>query len=352
MSNSLRVRARAHTGAVGLTAPADDLTGLTPLLRPFVDLTADDEAASCRPSVRVAREVPSGPGWRRVVAVSAYEPDRVLWVHDDRQAITVVGQAGDWRVQHLLRSVRHLLRWQAYAAGDLLLHGGLVTVGGRGIGFVGGKRSGKTSSILSALLAGGAAFISNDDLTVVEGPESGLLGYGSPRTVNIRTDSLLALAHSYPVLANLVADARHPTNAFEGRHRTVESINAGSDRLPGSLWVRVAELATTIGVDLRATAPVDVLVFPTFTDHGGPELSRLGREAAAGILAEHVERQGTRYDPFLADWFPHTDVARRARLIDRLLDTVPCYRLRQDMRRLPEATAVLLQEIDARAVPE
>ncbi|SCL26563.1 hypothetical protein GA0070616_3333 [Micromonospora nigra] len=353
MSDHLLARARTVSGAVQVTAPADDLTDLAALFGPFVDLVPDQDPSPHLPSVHVTREAPTGPGWRRIVTTSAYEPDRVLWVHDERQAVTVVGQAGDWRTQHLLRSVRHLLRWQAYAAGDLLLHGGLVIAGGRGVGFVGGKRSGKTSSILSALVHGGAAFVSNDDLAVVEGPESGLLGYGSPRTVNVRTDSLLALARTYPALAGLLADARHPTNAFEGRHRTVESINTETGtRLPGSIWVRATELAATVGAELRATAAVDALVFPTFADNGEPELTRLSRPAAADALAEHVEREGTKYDPFLADWFPRTDTVRRRRLIDQILTSVPCYRLTQDMRRLPEATAMLLREIGAVGVPE
>ncbi|MBO4206730.1 hypothetical protein [Micromonospora echinofusca] len=387
MSGPTEVVAVTRSGAVRVSAPPDVLAELAGLVRPFVDLhpaapapadaglpvtapgpqsvtavgsppltvapvAVGSPSVADLPAVLVRDAPPTGPGWREEVLSSAYEPDRVLRVHDDDRVIAVVGGTGGWRTQQVLRSVRHLLRWQAYATGDLLLHGGLVTLGGRGVAFVGGKRSGKTSSILSALLRGHADFVSNDDVTVAEAVDGRLVGYGAPRTVNIRTDSLLALAGAYPDLAGLLTGASHPTNGFVGRHRTVEAVRTTTGAtLPGSLWVRASEIAEVTGVALRPEAPVDALVLPGFDDTvDGPVLTRLDRATAAAALAGHIERQGTRYDPFLADWYPDTDAARRQRLVDRLLDEVPCYRLTQDMRRLAESTDLLLAELGARPV--
>ena len=88
------------------------------------------------------------------------------------------------------------------------------------------------------------------------------------------------------------------------------------------------------------------IVLPRFDDSlDGPRVTPLDRDAAAEELVEHVERQGTKYDPFMADWFPHTDQARRDKLIDRLLDETPFYRLEQHMGRLSAGTDLLLDTI-------
>jgi hypothetical protein len=339
--------AETRSGRVRVTAPDALLAELSTLVRPFVTLAADPDPGAELPSVRVTAGPPAGPGWRSEVLTSAYEPDRVLWVHDGRRAVALAAGSDGWAGQQLLRSVRHLLRWQAYAAGDLLLHGGLVRLDGRGVAFVGGKRSGKTSSILSALLTGAAEFVSNDDLTVGATADVPLSGYGSPRTVNVRTDALLALAATHPRLGALLTGPDHPTNGYAGRHRTDEALrDPGGAVLPGSVWVRAAELAAAVGCPLAAECPVDVLVLPSFDDTvGGPALTRLDRAAAAEALAPHVEREGTKYDPFLAAWFPHTDAARRRALLDRLLDEVPCYRLTQQLAGLAAGTALLRREL-------
>ncbi|MGQ0840307.1 hypothetical protein [Actinokineospora sp.] len=336
------------SAAVEVVAPPDVIAEFADLTRPFFDITPADPRG--RPAVLVRRTAPEGSGWRRIAFSSDYEPDRVLWVDDARRAIAVVGEPSAWRAQQLLRSVRHLLRWQAYAAGDLLLHGGLVETGGIGVAFVGGKRSGKTSSILSALLRGGADFISNDDVAITEGT-AGLRGYGSPRTINIRTDSLLAVAESFPAMAELLSESSHPTNRFEGRHRTVEAITTGSgSALPGSTWVRSAELARSAGCGLVAEGRVDAVVLPRFgATPDGPRITPLDRETAGQELQEHIELQGTKYDPFLADWFPDTDHARRELLIERLLDEVAFYRMSQHMSHLSDATDLLFDVLKDRA---
>ncbi|GAA5084270.1 hypothetical protein HNP84_001988 [Thermocatellispora tengchongensis] len=352
MSEYVTACARVRSAAVHVSAPADVVMELVALTRPFITVgPGDDAGRDGLPSVLVRPGPPREPGWQRLILSSDYEPDRVLWVHDGRRAVWVSSGSPKWRTQQVLRSVRHMLRWQAYQAGDLLLHGGLVSLRGRGVAFVGGKRSGKTSSILSALVHGGAGFVSNDDLALVESPGGGLTGYGSPRTVNIRTDSLLTLAESNIRLTRLLSSGDHPTNTFAGKHRTTESLATTSgDVLPGSLWVRPAELAEVTGCVLIDEHAVDALVFPAFDSSAtAPALTRLGGETARAMLDEHIELQGTKYDPFLADWFPGTDLARRQRLVDRLVATVRCYRLTQSMGALAASTAALLDELAARS---
>lgn len=338
-----RVRASLGPAWVELLAPPQAVAEFGRMAGDFVRLTPETGEQPPPAAVQVGTDEPEGAGWRRLAYSSAYEPDRVVWVDDARRRIAVVGEPSPWRAQQTLRSVRHLLRWQVYAAGDLLLHGGLVRLDGAGVAFAGAKRSGKTSSILSALVHGGADFVSNDDLTVGESPDGALRGYGSPRTVNVRTDALLALAESAPVVSRLLTEVTHPTNSFEGRHRTTEALRtATGPDLPGSLWVRADELCATVGCASLPESRVDAVVFPRFDDcPDGPALVPLGKDEAAAELARHTEHQGTKYDPFLADWYPHTDADRRARLCARLLDEAVFFRMSQHMHHLREATSAL-----------
>jgi hypothetical protein len=350
MTNDVqRVRASCGSAWVELVAPEPAVAEFATLAGDFVRLTPARGDLTAPAVVQVGRDAPRGDGWRRLVYPSDYEPDRVIWVHDARRHIAVAGEPSDWRAQQTLRSVRHLLRWQVHAAGDLLLHGGLVRLDGNGVAFVGAKRSGKTSSILSALVHGGADFVSNDDLTVGESEDGALRGYGSPRTVNVRTDALLALAESAPVVSGLLTGVAHPTNSFEGRHRTTEALHTASGAaLPGSLWVRAAELCGTVGCGSLPESRVDAVVLPRFAEcPDGPVVERLDRDTAAAELRHHMEDRGTKYDPFLADWYPHTDAARRARLLDRLLDEAAFFRMSQHMHGLRDATSALRDALRA-----
>lgn len=333
--------------AVEIQAPGSAIKELAALAHPFFVMEASSHRSEHLPTVIVSTVPPEGPHWRRWSSSSAYEPDRVLWLADTSRSIAVIGEPSHWRDQQVLRSVRHLLRWLAYASGDLLLHGGMVRSAGTGIAFVGGKRSGKTSSILSSLLHG-ADFVSNDDVTFTEGPDGRLIGYGFPRTVNVRTDSLMSLARSHPAMEGLLSGASHPTNTFEGRHRTSESITTRSGKnLPGSLWARSTELSDIIGCRVLPRSQIDTVVFPQFDDQiEAPRISVLDHRRAEATLSEHTEVQGTKYDPFLADWFPETDRPRRERLLHKLLMETSFLHLTQDMQNLCEATRALLHSPD------
>ena len=323
--------------------PRDAIDMLAQLGGPFLEVLPTDAPLDSAPSVRVVSGAPAGAGWTRIALASEYEPDRVLWANERLRAIALVNESSAWRDQQLLRSVRHLLRWQTYAAGDLFVHGGLIRHHGGGILVAGGKKSGKTSTILSALLHGGADFVSNDDVTITE-QDGEPVGYGWPRTLNIRTDVLLALARSSPEVRQLLSVGRHPTNRYPGRHRTEEAVAAEDGApLPSSVWIRCVELATVFGCGLAPASPISAVVFPRFeAGVGAGRVVRLDEAEARATLLSNVESEATKYDPFLAGWFPHSDVERRNRLLERLLAGVPCYRLIQDMAQLGASTELLI----------
>ncbi|HEX6343765.1 hypothetical protein [Umezawaea sp.] len=332
---------------VDVTCDEATLSDLLRLAEPFLAVTpAGDRDGRPRPAVLALTAAPEGRGWTRVAYSSPYEPDRVLWAHRSSRTVAVCGDPSPWRTQQLLRCVRNLLRWEHFADGELFLHGGLVQVGGRGIAFVGGKRSGKTSSILSALLHGGADFVSNDDLVVSDGDGPGLRGLGFPRSVNVRTDSLLALAEGWPALRGLLRGATHPANSFPGLHHEQRTAVGPDPSVPPMVWVRCQELAEVTGSRLLASGTLDAVVFPAFVDSAdGQAVRRLSPAEARTALADHSERAALSYDPFLADWYPDSRTDRRAAITDTLVSSVPCYRLTQDMHHLGAATEALLDTV-------
>jgi hypothetical protein len=122
--------------------------------------------------------------------------------------------------------------------------------------------------------------------------------------------------------------------------------------LPGSIWVRPAELANATGCRLLTEHRIDAVVLPRFNAvSAAPRLTRLDPDAARAGLLDNVEPSATKYDPFMADWFPDTATERRERLIDRLVHEVAFYRLEQDMARLSEATALVVRALAGQPVP-
>ena len=99
----------ATVGRAGATvllrAPGDAIAALVRLGSPFLDVNIADAPLESAPSVRVVREAPAGPGWNRLVSASAYEPDRVVWVHERLRAVALVDESTRWRDQQVLRPV-------------------------------------------------------------------------------------------------------------------------------------------------------------------------------------------------------------------------------------------------------
>ncbi|MFJ8588353.1 hypothetical protein ACIRD2_27400 [Streptomyces sp. NPDC093595] len=348
-TGTVTARFRCGRGAVDVHTDDATLAELAKLTHPF--FTSGPRAGGERdvPEVWATDRLPGPTAWERLAYTSDFEPDRVLWVDHRRRRIAVVAPASPWRTQQLLRSVRNLARWQAYARGELFVHGGLVSIGGSGVAFLGRKRAGKTSGILSALVHADAGFVSNDDLVLALSDGGPVTGHGFPRTVNVRTDSLLALARARPALATLLDRVSHPANRYPGKQADeVSPVTVDGRPLPESLWVRCAELAEATGAPIRASHPVHTVVFPRFVAAGEPVgVDRLDATGAERLLREHTESRAVDFDPFLADWFGTGDTAAREATTARLLKTARFLRLRQHLDRMADATAALADDLRA-----
>lgn len=321
----------AGTGSVAVLGDPETVNAVVPLAGPWVS-TVPGRAPYTAHSVITALEFAEQTPRELIEYESAVEPIRRIHVSQARREVVVDEPDPDWRIMQVLRAVRHLLRWQAFEADALFLHGGMVSFDGAGVAFIGSRRSGKTSSIMAAL-ANGGRFVVNDDLTVME-RDGHLVGHGWPRTMAVRRDSALALRELLPGFPRASTDLRHPANRWEPN--TSSMING----LAPLLWVDPAEMATSAGVAIEPSAPLRMVVLPTFDDHATrPELVRVTPAEAEKLISAHVEAQAVKYDAFLADWFtPH--VGGGGRLLSMLAQQ-PVHVLRQRMDFVFESLQVV-----------
>ncbi|WP_327341283.1 hypothetical protein [Streptomyces europaeiscabiei] len=212
---------------------------------------------------------------------------------------------------HVVRIVRTLLRLGAAEqdSSALFLHAGMVAWRGHGIAFVGGKRSGKTSTVFAATAAG-AHFVSNDDLSLHEGPD-GPTGVGWPRSVSVRLDTVEPLGIALP------AAPVHPANAHRSEARLLMPHEIGG----------MFDGRTAPKVPLRA------VVFPSFTADGAAALTRLTPDEAterllANLLAPPVK------DDELTSWFKLPDAAELGARARAVAARVPAFELRQRLDHL------------------
>jgi hypothetical protein len=230
-----------------------------------------------------------------------------------------------------MRVLRELATLAAARAGAALLHASAVERAGRAVAFLGAKRSGKTSCLLSALRAPGVRFLANDRLCA----EPGGVARGMPTILNLRADALEA----FPALAQRVraADPRVATRAGESRAGQPEW-----PRKPGAAGVVTAEFLALAGVGATAAAPLAALVFPRVSGRPGRfTLSRLAPEAALARLRDaDLLRDAPRGGPFGAA----PEGAGEA-CLENLAREVPCFACRLDFDAYAGEPSALLDEV-------
>lgn len=334
---------QSHCGGVLIESDRETVDTLGDLCHDFLAVSTVAGHSDTRwPSVIGVATAPTDGDWERVVYTSDHELARTLFVDHAGRKILVPGPPGPWRTLHMLRAVRNILRWEAYVAGDLFLHAGMIAINDRGVVFSGAKRTGKTTAILAGLLFAGTRLVANDALTVRE--EGGrLIGYGWPRSITARRETLLALQEWMPELMRRLPYGAHPTNSWPGPHNEAQDVTH-AENVPRTVWLYPAELMQAVDAGISKGAPLTAIVFPQFDDAvHEPVLELLDEATAQTLLAANVESKAVYFDEFLDRWYRDTGVARRRQLQDRVLRTIPFYRLRQNMS-CARAAALLVRE--------
>lgn len=252
--------------------------------------------------------LPSGAA----VVSSPGEPDRRV-LHQSPNMVFVVDQPpGIWRVIHVGRVLRSILRWQLYSSGATYFHAGMVEKRGQGVVYVGSKRAGKTSSVLAALVTNGVRYVTNDDLAVaVDGGVA--VGLGWPRSISIRRGTVRQLANLLPGLVS--AQSVRPQPALPEQ----------------PMLLFPSEIAAVTNRSVLAEAPIKVVVFPEFANSPSDQCSFgwLSPTEAADRLRNNLLPIPDDRDSYLRDYFKLPDPETAESCITALVGHLPCIRVRQ-----------------------
>lgn len=196
----------------------------------------------------------------------------------ERRSFRVVARPGARFARIVwMRIVRELALERHLALGRPVLHAAAAACAGRGIAFGGPKKSGKSSCLLHALRAPGAALVANDRVALV--PSDGAwTARGMPTIVRLRAGSL----ELHPeVAARLRAAEPEVSNALGEE-------TAGQPRwprAPGSAGLSPAQLRALLGVPALAEARLAAIVLPRLSHEPGSfALARLDPARAADRL--------------------------------------------------------------------
>ncbi|WP_223778320.1 hypothetical protein [Streptomyces sp. 135] len=324
MSSEGRIVARcagADVGTGGRTVEVEVPVGVWPVVEEYLSgFVTTGPAGPEDGRWRVALAVrPEGTRAATAAHYGDYD-DTGVWREVDgahRSVRLTAATASAYAPVHVVRIVRTLLRLDAaeHDPSALFLHAGMVAWRGLGIALVGNKRSGKTSTVIAATAAG-AHFVSNDDLSLHEGP-GGPTGVGWPRSVSIRLDTVEPLGLALP------ARPVHPANAHRSEARLLMPHEIG-----GMFDGRVAP-----------KAPLCAVVFPSFAAHGSAVLTRVAPDEAAERLFANLLAPPVKDDE-LTSWFKLPDAAELGARARRIAASVPAFELRQRLDHLGNRPAL------------
>lgn len=243
----------------------------------------------------------------------------------------------DWVAQNLLRYTRSLHRLAARARGVAYVHAGLVRVDGVGIAVVGASRAGKTSLLMALARNKHGRLVSNDDLGVAfEG--DAVVGFGWPRSISVRLDTLDAVYGSGR-RAGYLAGLTHPAN------RTLSELVTQGIEKHGTALFYPFEYAARFDIDLAVQGGIDVVLFSGFADGAeGRTLARMSRAEASAAVDAYAVRDANKHAAFLdTDAFPPR--SGTLDLIKHRLSALPCFRLRYVFRDVNDEAGILLDTL-------
>ena len=221
-----------------------------------------------------------------------------------------------------MRTIRELATIHCLRQGHLPVHAASFAIDRRACVLIGPKKSGKTTLLLSSLLARDATFMGND--RVMLQPVNGMtLVRAMPTIIRIRARSL----HMFPKLAQRQLRWRYDREytCAEAEAIRLNQRRDGTAQLSGAQLCRLTDAETT------GPSPLASLVFPRLvTDVSQSELIPIGADEAASALFQSIVLGGRphRLSEFFCDGergFP-TNVESLRHLCRQCVEGVRCWR--------------------------
>ncbi len=225
----------------------------------------------------------------------------MLWVTDrSAQSITLVLSAKvRWPLLEISRVVRDLITRFLEDQGWVLFHAGAIHVDNRNYMIIGDASAGKTSLII-AMLASGATFISNERIFVkIENGESRLLSFPMPIAVGLGT------MMQYPELIKFI---RQPQLCqYPPRRINISKVHNTPERkwsrledkiqfLPKEIIQQFSEIPGVSG------GKIDGLIVPSFRKNQAAKLERLSEDRIKKVIKNNCINRS--HDDIYPPWMP------------------------------------------------
>jgi hypothetical protein len=171
----------------------------------------------------------------------------------DSPGVTVVARTGGRLFRGaVMRIVREVAMTRAWTDNSLVLHASAFATGQGAVVVAGPKRAGKTSVLLHALHAPGAAFIANDRVVLaVDG--HGCSADGMPSIASLRRSTLAM----FPSLGDTLA-----TRGYRAHLTCAECEGTVAPRGESDGATSPAQLCRAVGVPMSARAPAMAILLP------------------------------------------------------------------------------------------
>lgn len=314
--------------AVRLWLEPAEATTLAALWQPYISLKAGDHAPPRSWTILPAGEVGDGTAVHQdpLGTDVAYR----LWLKGRDKVVHI---APEGAMTQRRRLVRCLIRRQFMSRGDAFLHSALLVNRrtGQGLAIAGGKRSGKTTSMLALLSSGYFDYSTNDDLTIRLSQDSLPGAFGWPRSIAIRRDTLRLLARSGSALREALQSSRHPS-----RTGTSRPVDRRGILLP-------LELTAATGARMVDQVPLAAIVVPRFDSAvTHPVLERVDDPAERSeLVLSCLEDRASKQEEWLDPYFVRPSTRDLVNQAVVLAQRVPAYRLTQSMACTAESAQAL-----------
>jgi hypothetical protein len=272
------------------------------------------------------------------------EPDNRMLLNLSEKKIIIDQEENIWMIKYVIRMLRNLLRWQLYTHNYFYLHGGIVEIHNVGIAYLGKKKSGKTSSILSMLsISNDGKYITNDDITLYM--DEHIVKLGWPRAMGVRQDTIDILKDYPGNSIKIISTLCHPRHSVN---------NSSNKELSDVTFFLPSEISRIFNCDVMSETKLKVIIFPKFIDKVEEiALKRLDKAEAIKYLKENIEIKPDKHSNFLENYFNIPSIEDLYKKMEYIADKIPCYELHQMFEHIDAGAKLvrnLVEDLNSEAI--